>query len=77
MKATVSQKGQVTIPKPLRDKLGISPGMVLDFFTDNGQLIARKKLERDPFSAWIGKGKLPVGRNVDEYLRIIRDGDGD
>ena len=31
MKAVVSEKGQVTIPKTLRDRLGIRPGQVLDF----------------------------------------------
>ncbi len=31
MKTTVSEKGQVIIPKALRDKLGLRPGTVLDF----------------------------------------------
>jgi AbrB family looped-hinge helix DNA binding protein len=31
MTATVSEKGQVTVPKALRDRLGIRPGEVLDF----------------------------------------------
>jgi AbrB family looped-hinge helix DNA binding protein len=30
MKTTVSEKGQVTIPKRLRDRLGIRPGEVLE-----------------------------------------------
>ena len=29
--ATVSDKGQVTLPKPLRDQLGIQPGSRLEF----------------------------------------------
>jgi AbrB family looped-hinge helix DNA binding protein len=29
--ATVSDKGQVTLPKPLRDRLGILPGTRLEF----------------------------------------------
>ena len=31
MKAKVADRGQVTIPKALRDRLGIRPGTVLDF----------------------------------------------
>ncbi len=42
MKSVVSEKGQVTIPKPLREKLGLRPGVVLDFMTRRGMLIARK-----------------------------------
>lgn len=31
MAATVTSKGQVTIPKPVRDLLGIKPGSMVDF----------------------------------------------
>jgi AbrB family looped-hinge helix DNA binding protein len=42
MKSTVSEKGQVTIPRPLRKKLGLAPGQILEFETRDGMLIARK-----------------------------------
>jgi len=41
MKATVSAKGQVTIPKALRERLGIRPGHVLEFDCRDGMLIGR------------------------------------
>ena len=44
MKSVVSEKGQVTIPKPLRDKLGLRPGAVLDFVAERGTLVARKAI---------------------------------
>jgi AbrB family looped-hinge helix DNA binding protein len=31
MSTTVTSKGQVTIPKPVRDLLGIGPGSVINF----------------------------------------------
>ena len=31
MAVTVTSKGQVTIPKPVRDRLGINPGSKVDF----------------------------------------------
>ncbi len=32
---------------------------------------------RERIAKWSGKGKLPAGRNVDEYLKIVRHGSGD
>lgn len=42
MLATVTDKGQVTVPKELRDKMGIVPGSKLDFeLTEQGVLHVR------------------------------------
>ncbi len=42
MLATVTDKGQVTVPKALRDKMGIVPGSKLDFeLTKQGALHVR------------------------------------
>lgn len=34
MHATVTSKGQVTIPKPIRDRLHLEPGDKIDFIVD-------------------------------------------
>ena len=34
MHATVTSKGQVTIPKPIRDRLQLEPGDKIDFTLD-------------------------------------------
>ena len=34
MQATVTSKGQVTIPKPIRDRLHLVPGDKIDFILD-------------------------------------------
>jgi AbrB family looped-hinge helix DNA binding protein len=73
MKSTVSEKGQVTIPKRLRDKLGIRPGTVLDFDEEQGRLVARKQSEADLFRKWRGRGKLPGAMDVDAYLNRTRE----
>ncbi|MGH8875258.1 MAG: AbrB/MazE/SpoVT family DNA-binding domain-containing protein [Acidimicrobiia bacterium] len=54
MKGAVSQKGQVTIPKPLRDRLGIRTGEVLDFRAEGGLLVASKVTSEDPVEAVYG-----------------------
>jgi len=54
MKSVVSEKGQVTIPKRLRDSLGIVPGTELDFTEEDGRLVARRVVGVDPLSALVG-----------------------
>ncbi len=42
MLATVTDKGQVTVPKEIRDRIGIAPGSRLDFeVQDDGTLRVR------------------------------------
>jgi AbrB family looped-hinge helix DNA binding protein len=72
MKAIVSEKGQVTIPKACRDRLGLRAGSVLDFEARDGKLVAVKMQPEDRFRRWRGKGRLPRGLSVDRYLEKIR-----
>ncbi len=72
MKAIVSEKGQVTIPKGVRDTLGIRKGTVLEFEAVGGKLVAVKEGVTDGFVRWRGAGKLPGNAGVDEYLRQAR-----
>jgi len=72
MNAVVSEKGQVTIPKAIRDDLGLSPGSLLHFSENRGRIIVTKVPQENSISAWRGKGSLPAGTTVNEYLQIIR-----
>jgi AbrB family looped-hinge helix DNA binding protein len=75
MKAVVSEKGQVTIPKRLRDRLGIVPGAVLEFREESGTLVASKASSAHAIASVYGI--LDVGRPVDELvdeLRGVADG---
>jgi AbrB family looped-hinge helix DNA binding protein len=54
MKTIISEKGQVTIPKLLRDRLGLLPGQVLDFREEKGRLVATKAQTSDPAGALFG-----------------------
>lgn len=70
MKTRVSEKGQVTIPKRLRDQLGIRVGDELDFEVEHGRLVAAKARPSDPVDAVWGTLKLPV--SVDEAIAQMR-----
>jgi antitoxin PrlF len=70
MKAIVSERGQVTIPKAIRDRLGIRPGTELDFEAERGRLVARKVNAQDPVDAVYGI--LEMEGSVDDFIREIR-----
>ena len=72
MKSIVSEKGQVTIPKACRDRLGLRSGSILDFEARDGKLIGVKRQHEDVLRKWRGKIQLPDGLNVDQYLDKIR-----
>ncbi|MEK7280039.1 MAG: AbrB/MazE/SpoVT family DNA-binding domain-containing protein [Nitrospirota bacterium] len=70
MKTIVSEKGQVTIPKPLRDRLGIRSGQVLDFEEEKGRLVATKLTTQDLIEAVYGIIRLD--RSTDDIIRSLR-----
>ena len=70
MKTVVSEKGQVTIPKALRDRLGLEPGQVLDFRERNGRLVAAKLQSQDPVTSVYGI--LRLGRSTDDAMKELR-----
>ncbi len=72
MRAIVADRGQVTIPKALRQRLGIAPRTVLEFREDNGRLVAEKVAETDPVTAVLGCLKLD--RPTDDLLADMRGG---
>ena len=72
----MTAKGQVTIPKRLRDHLGLKPGSVVDFeFADNGEVVVRAKEQqrRGRFDALRGSAKFGMTR--DELMRLLRGDD--
>lgn len=73
MKTIVSEKGQITIPKVVRDRLGIVPGTVLDVQSVEGKIVAVKRQPEDVFAKWRGKAALPGDVSVDAYLDRIRE----
>jgi antitoxin PrlF len=70
MFSVISEKGQITVPKRLRQQLGIRPGDRLEFAEERGRLVVAKASERDPVSAVYGI--LGEGRPTDEAMRELR-----
>jgi AbrB family looped-hinge helix DNA binding protein len=71
MKAIVSEKGQVTIPRAVRSRLGIHPGTVIDFEAEGGRLVGVKRdREEDPVDQVTGIVKRRG--DIDAYLAETR-----
>jgi AbrB family looped-hinge helix DNA binding protein len=70
MTTIVSEKGQITIPKALRDRLGIRAGQALEVREDHGRLILTKAATRDPLDSLVGILKLD--KSTDEFIEELR-----
>lgn len=71
--ATITSKGQITIPKEIRDALGLYPGTRVEFELQDGKLILRKRVPREAFDEWEGslRGKVPFER-TDDLMNELR-----
>ena len=69
MKTTISKKGQVTIPKPLRDRLGLLPGQVLDFEEEKGRLVGTGEF----FSIEADQVFKAIGQHYDQSILEFDD----
>ncbi len=66
--ARVTSKGQVTIPKPVRDRLGLKAGDEVAFVEDEDGAHVRRYVPESPFAAWRGYLKDLKGKDVDRLI---------
>lgn len=71
MEATVAERGQITLPKAVRDALGLTKGTTLKVELDGARIILRKNVD-DAISRARGRFKLPEGTGTDEVMRELR-----
>ncbi len=67
----MSSKGQLTVPLELREKLGLEPGMVVQFELRDGAVLLRKGT-RDEHPVDRLFGRLNLGMPVDDVLDQMR-----
>ena len=71
-KAKVTSKGQVTIPKKIRERLAIQPGSVVLFIEDRDGVYLRRLIPDSVFEKWRGHLKHLEGRSSDEIVEEMR-----
>jgi antitoxin PrlF len=70
--ARVTSKGQVTIPKEVRERLGVRAGEDIGFEERGGLFVVSKVVPESPFDKWVGKLKHLKGRRSDDLVREAR-----
>lgn len=70
----VTEKGQVTIPKALRDELGIGAGTEVSFEREGDAVLVRKVSDRTRGRAVVERlrGRGDVRLSTDEILAMTR-----
>lgn len=77
MSTTLTSKGQVTIPKKLRDALRLAPGSTVEFVVNAaGEVVLRKSGgktaagKRDRFET--ARGKAQIKWRTEELMALLR-----
>jgi AbrB family looped-hinge helix DNA binding protein len=78
METTVTSKGQVTIPKHIRNAMNIVPGCKLTFEVNStGELVLRKdaatvEQRPDRFDRVVGTADIKWQGGTDAFMEVIR-----
>jgi AbrB family looped-hinge helix DNA binding protein len=72
----IGERGQVTIPKDIREKFGLEPATDVEFQVVNGSIVLKKSPRKLNLAKWKGKcsdsfAKLGYS-TVDEFIEDIR-----
>jgi AbrB family looped-hinge helix DNA binding protein len=72
VKTRITSKGQVTVPKNVRERLGLRAGDELEFTEEDGVFRLRKRIDPDVFKKYRGYLKDLAGQNSDELIQEMR-----
>lgn len=71
MEATVAERGQITLPKAVRDALGLTKGSVLKVELEGSRIVLRKSVD-DAVSRARGRFRLDGFDSTDAALQAVR-----
>jgi len=70
--AKVTSKGQITIPKNIRDNLGLRPGEKVSFEEKEGVCYLKRAVRKSPFDKWKGKLEMLKEKGSDLVVKDVR-----
>jgi AbrB family looped-hinge helix DNA binding protein len=72
----IGERGQVTIPKDLRERFGLGPDIEVEFHVENGSIVLRKAPRKLDIERWRGHCKASFAElghgSVDEFIEDVR-----
>ena len=76
----IGERGQVTIPKEIRDRFGLTANTDIEFRVAKGAIVLEKVPRKIDVAKWKGRcrqsftelGYAPRGKTVDRFLEDVR-----
>ncbi len=72
----IGERGQVTIPKDIRDRFGLSPETEVEFKVVGGSIVLKKAPRKLNLAKWKGRCGKTFAKlgytSVDEYIEDVR-----
>ncbi len=73
----MDKSGRIVVPKPLRERLGLKPGMELEAMEQPHGVLLRPVEQRPSMiqmdGLWVHQGALAPGANRDRVLEDVRE----
>ena len=67
----IGERGQVTIPKDIREQFGLGPETEVEFRIIDGSIVLKKAPRKLNLAKWKGRSKLR-GSSVDKFIEDVR-----
>ena len=72
----IGERGQVTIPKEIRDRFGLGPETEVEFHVVQGSIVLKKALKKLDLQKWRGRCKGSFAKlgcsSVDRFIDDVR-----
>jgi len=68
----ITSKGQITIPREIRNRFGFLPGMEVEVVVEDNQARIVRSRRENRFMKWLGRGKPADRGHIDRSIDQIR-----